>query len=118
MIGFQEYLINKGYEAKRASFNSKKELIYITSKECFIEENAFSTMISGGLTIEYRKGDLGISWGLGEYGKPPTLLYPRPKFTGNIKEITEQECTVRQLLKYTNDEIYEAIFNQNILLKI
>lgn len=84
----------------------------------FVENNIndYSTMIEGGLHIIYIKDDVKIWWGLNEFGKPPTLCYPRPRVI-----LRKENCSFSQmhdnvmnkcLLKELNEDIFKAMFDE------
>lgn len=113
---FREYLVSKGFEPFRKVF-IKNKLTILTSKECFMTDDTFSSMIEGGLCIFYIKDDLEIVYGLGEVGKPPMLLSPVPKSHNTFTHLSEQDITERAMKKYNNDDIYRSMF-EGILLHI
>lgn len=67
---FQEYLKSIGYTPFRYEIVNG-EFIEIPTKN----EGFFSTM--GAVNIVYKRGDSRITYGLNEYGFPPTIIYPQ-----------------------------------------
>jgi hypothetical protein len=89
----------------------------------------FNCMQNGGITVYFVKDldfDKGIRFGLNEFKKPPMLSYPRPKI--KIKQIVDGEEEVQDecfddsmslvLSRYSPEEIYEAMFNNNKCFEI
>jgi hypothetical protein len=76
-------------------------------------EGEFSTM--GNLYNYYKKGDVKIAWGLGAYGKPPTLLKPIP-YARIPLELTEYEKSVGA--KYSAGWLDDDDFTNRILQSI
>lgn len=82
--------------------------------------NDFSTMQNGGIDIRYIKGDREIIYGLNEAGRPPTLIYPRPKIIliknidGRKRVYTDVfDDTMNICLKKEDPQvIYEAMFDK------
>lgn len=72
-MSFQDYLLSIGYTPFRVlSKDGKKG--YVPAMN-----NHFSTYEHGFLDIRYIRLGKEICFGLHENGKPPTLIYPRPK---------------------------------------
>ena len=113
-MNFQEYLISKGFKDFR-NVCTKNGFELVSHSVAGISYNSFSTMVSGGLTIEYVKDNIQITWGLEDVGKPPTLLYPLIKNNNTNPLISKQDIHSRLLKKYSNDEIFEAMFGDKIL---
>ena len=93
---FTEYIKTQGYE-----------LIPRKGKE-----DDFSTM--GVLSSSYKKGDVVITWGLHEYGKPPSLCSPRPytqvKVSDNVYHQYNDHATTERIMKsVSNEELLEMI---------
>lgn len=90
----------------------------------YIENNIndFSTMQEGGIDIRYIKDGIEIVWGLHEFKKPPTLIYPRPNVSIKTKlpndrthcEYGGDDAMNLCLKKELPEKIYEAMFNKNI----
>lgn len=92
--------------------------------------NDFSTTVPGGIHIIYVKDDVSVIWGLSEYGKPPTLVYPRPNIKNKHVDNSpakfciggvffNQDDDINKILsKYRNEEIYNAMFDKTILLEL
>lgn len=84
--------------------------------------NDYSTMQGGGIDIRYIKDNIEIIWGLHEFKKPPTLIYPRPRiilinkngFT--LNEINDDAMNIC-LKKESNEDIYKAMFDNSIVFK-
>jgi hypothetical protein len=81
----------------------------------------FSTMRTGGITTYWVKDKdfkNSIIWGMNEFGKPPTLISPRPKIKlRKEKRILSQNYDDVMnvcLQKEDHEKIFEAIFDSNI----
>lgn len=78
----------------------------------------FNTMEKGRMYNVFEKeGCEKILWGLSEYRKPPTLVYPRPKmekytsiefYTPVSYDDLMNEC----LNKFSHKDIYDGIINE------
>ena len=71
-----DILRENGFKPYRKLFNTKTKEFYLIPEYEYMG-SGFSTMINGGLDIRYIKGKQEVIWGLREYGKPPTLVWPR-----------------------------------------
>jgi len=74
----------------------------------------YSSMRKDGLDSRYKKGDLVFIWGLNEFGKPPTLIHPRPKIISMVKDkvgyFEYLDDVMNECLKvFPHEEIYEGI---------
>lgn len=108
MIGFEEFILNKGYT--KMVYDYKLNKLRIPGKYEII-----STY--GPLEFVYvKEGFKHITYGLLEAGKPPVWVNPKP-----ISLCTEEELNFgwigndtlnRIYQRHTNDEIYESI-NKN-----
>ena len=100
MTSFEKHLIDKGF--KRFTLNTKT----------FKLEYANGYLLSSMVNLDYRylKGNIMIIFGLSEKNKPPTLIYPRP-----IRDNYSDDMMNRVLMKYSNNEILNAILNKKIL---
>ena len=99
----------------------------------------YSTMRVNGICSIYEDNQgRQIIWGLHEYKKPPTLIYPRPNilkyimlsehpYISNIKfENDKRICigqqyddVVNQALKEIDNELlFEAMFDKSIIIKL
>jgi hypothetical protein len=145
-------LIEKGYEPWRYSCvyptqnaDAKNQNSYILKNKgkynvVFIEGNEtegifyfkpiqpyydFSTMRTGGVTTYWVKDKdfkNSIIWGMNEFGKPPTLISPRPKIKYHTEKndrriiLSEQfDNAMNICLQKENHEIvFEAMFDSNI----
>ncbi len=105
---FVEYIKTQGYE-----------LIPRKGKE-----DDFSTM--GVLSSSYKKGDIVITWGLHEYGKPPSLCSPRPYTQIVTKQNGLYHCqqfddhaTVERIMKsLSNEELLKRIENKQLKIEL
>lgn len=85
----------------------------------FVEDSTLST-----ITLEDRKGE--IIFGLNEFKKPPTLIYPRPRI--EVKRIKDGKIIVEG--EYLDDsmnivlscipyeEVFKAMYDDTIVLKV
>lgn len=134
MIAFERYLIEKGYlmfvlNTKTWKFEEPKyfELStmgnldhrYFHSSEVDILKK-----INSGLTISELTDDEQrkvIIVGLRESEKPATLIYPRPNiqvFKGDELFDNQYDNAMSVIHEeFTNDEIFEAMYDENKILK-
>lgn len=117
MTNFEQCLINKGY--KRYRYNVK-------TKEY---EIAKSYLLSSLGTLEYHYiNDSGkhIIFGLSELNKPPTLISPRPNIKvyktingidGVLTNHSDDAMNI-VLMNTDYDDIYKAMFDSNLVIKI
>ena len=115
---FENYLKSVGYEKQAYNFELKKW--EVTSK------SEFSTMgITGYRYVNHKEG-VAMYYGLQEKNKPPTLIAPRPKMilkqVINGAEVTKNELSDDTMNaafnNFTNEQIYNAIFDENTTLII
>ena len=67
--------------------------------------------------IHYVKGNKRIIFGLSEKGKPPTLIYPRPRLKEYIQYSSYGDDAMNRVLaSVSHDDLHEALFDQEILL--
>lgn len=82
--------------------------------------NDYSTMQEGGISVTYTKGNREITYGLHEFGKPPTLIFPRPKIKVVINGKEFDECSDDAMNICLREEkaenIYEAMFDTSKIL--
>ena len=109
-MGFQEYLISLGYKPKRCLVKNNG-VEFVDSSYFGLSDTSISTILPGGLEIVYIKENSKIFWGIEERGLPPTLLYPRLIIKNNIGQFTRQQQQQQALIKYSNEQIYNAIIN-------
>jgi hypothetical protein len=88
------YLIEKGYKPFRWSRNR------LTPCDRPIE---FSSVTVGGVDVRLIKGNSVFIYGLHEKGKPPTLIYPRPKGIYLDDEMN------RFLSENTDEEVFKKL---------
>lgn len=92
--------------------------------------NDFSTSVRGGNEVIYINDDISITWGLSEYSKPPTLIFPRPNTQNTLNKSQDFKFMVggcffnsddemnKVLSKYDNEKIFEAMFDRSIILEV
>ncbi len=105
-MGFEEYLINKGYTKMVYNFKTEK----LTSL-------VGSSILSSMGTLEYiyvKQGYKNIIYGLNEAYKPPVLIYPKPMslinlYRKNVHAGVRDDDVHNVFNKHTLDEIYESI---------
>jgi len=141
MTKFEQMLLDKGYikhilNCKTMKFEMAKGHTISTMVNLDhryfhnTDTNILQKIASGKSVLEEdftwfdRKGE--ICFGLHEAGKPPTLIGPRPRI--EIKRIKEGEYVVENeqlddsmnvVLKYiSHEEIFEAMYNKSIVIKI
>ena len=91
----------------------------LNSIPVFVENDNLST-----ITLEDRKGE--IIFGLNEFKKPPTLIYPRPRI--EIKRIKNKKIVIEReylddsmnivLNCISHEEIFKAMYDNTMVLKI
>ena len=115
-MGIEEYIIKQGYKPFR-QVDGK----LIPEEESGI--SSYSTMVKGGIQKIYTKeGSPNIYYGLSEYGKPPTLIEPRPCIELKMLEegkyyiMNEQsdDAVNRCLREEPVEEVYKAMFDRSI----
>lgn len=114
MTSFEQMLLNKGYlKYSNNSTTKKLEL-----------DNSDSLSTMGILEYTYMHPASGrkVVFGLSEKGKPPTLIYPRPRIylfrDGGIITEVRDNAVIVALQKFGDEYIYEAMFNKTIKLFI
>jgi hypothetical protein len=85
------------------------------------KEDDFSTMRV--LWSHYKKGDMIITWGLSEYGKPPLLVSPRPFIVVKVSENNylqdNSHATTERILKQiSNEELLTRIENNKLRFEL
>lgn len=134
MTTFEQYLIDKGYVRykisnhsyvipKYHSFSTMGDLSYI-----YFPKEVAEKIMPGNIIAEMDREEWGkqVSFGLHEKGKPPTLIYPRPRI--NLRVIHNDRVFIldeqfddimnRALDEFTMDEIYAAMLDKEILLRL
>lgn len=106
---------------------SEKSVFYYPHGS-ILKINDFSSMVVGGTDIRFIKDkdfENQIIWGLNEHGKPPTLIYPRPKIkikkhievmgiTHIVYEDESRDDSMNLCLsKENHHEILENLFDKN-----
>lgn len=76
------------------------------------KEDDFSTMRV--LTSSYKKGNIIITWGISEHGKPPTLVSPRPCIQIKVSENEfyqhDDDATTERIMNLvSNEELLKMI---------
>ena len=115
MTGFELFLISKGYHRYRYNFDTQR-LDYVPNG------HTISTM--SNLDYRYIHADnpsVQIVYGLHEVGKPPTLIYPRPRILVKREDRTYNELyddSMNLALQNESfDDILNAIFDRSILFE-
>ena len=121
MTQFEQMLIDKGY------------IKYIFNCKTMKYEIAKGHVISTMQNLDYRyfhKSDINkqneICFGLNEYGKPATLISPRPRIkvkrTVNGKQSIQNELfddSMNIVLKnYSNEYIFNAMYDKSIIIEV
>ncbi len=99
MTPFENYLISIGYKRCRQMGSPKRGYHFEDSPEGY----SFSKMEPGRLSYFYIKGENVIEFGLHEYQKPPTLIWPKPKGCFMDDDMN------RMLKEKTPEEIYKLL---------
>lgn len=104
-VGFEEYLLNKGYT--KMIYNTKTSKLEPCGKY-----DILSTM--GNLDFRYvKEGYKTISYGLYEANKPPVWFYPKPISLVAEDELQQiwigNDILNRVYQNNTNEDIYESI---------
>lgn len=99
MYGFDEYIVSQGYKPQPDQFGRKGE---------------YSTL--GVVSREFKKDNLSIIYGLGEYGLPPMIIYPKvPIYAmelfkdsneSRLLYLSEQSVFTLRLLKHLGNKKY------------
>ena len=121
---------NDSAKQQYKSILERSDLIYDDSGAFYYPHekiNDFTSMVVGGGDIRFVKDkdfDNEIIWGLSEVGKPPTLIYPRPRIRitrkvdikGNIAIKLEDEFFDSSmnicLAKENHEDILTAMYNK------
>lgn len=141
MTQFEKYLTEKGWikftlNARTGKYSQTNEhnissmgnldhrYIHSTDTVLLQKIEQGKSVHDGGITFNDRKRE--ICFGLSEYGKPPTLTYPRPRIEvkriKNGVEVVENQQyddsmnIVLQSVPF--DEILQAMFNRESIIKI
>lgn len=115
MTGFELFLISKGYLKYKYNFKEQKlELVH--------NEHIISTMSNLGYTYVHPDNPKRkISYGLNEVGKPPTIIYPRPKILVTRDGMTYDEhyddSMNLALIKESFEDILNGILDKSILFQ-
>lgn len=129
MTAFENFLISKGYIRfkiehnplryeipKYHTFSTMGDLDY----RYFHKDDPIIEKIKKKIPISFedRKGE--IIYGLNEYKKPPTLVYPRPIIMQNgwVTTPTSDDDMNKALQQFSFDEIFEAMYDSTITLKL
>jgi hypothetical protein len=109
-MDFCSYLESIGFKPFR---NINNKYVPCTS------DMSFSTMQSGMLYVYYLRNEDTFLWGLNEFGKPPTLISPRPTILLHTQDdrilSPVSDDYMNRLLQTTEPkELYESIFNGTI----
>jgi len=139
MQGLIDYLLSIGYKSfildcKTMKYKEKGNTPLSTmvnlDYRLFHKNDPIISKIRQGCTIsneikkEDRSGEIII--GLSEVGKPPTLIYPRPKImvlrseNGLNKTYNEQGDNEMNIVlqKFTLKEVFNSMYNTDVILKI
>ena len=115
MTGFELFLISKGYLKYQYDFKTQ-QLILVNNEH----------IISTTSNLDYRyvhpsNPSVQIVYGLHEVGKPPTLIYPRPRILvkreGRTYNELYDDSMNLALQNESFDDILNAIFNRSILFE-
>ena len=117
MTKFEEQLIDKGYLTHTFNCSTNK---YERGRK------AISTMTNLDNRYINKDTEKEICFGLNEFGKPPTLISPRPRI--EIKRLVDgciiiedefRDDSMNIILREKSfKEIYEAMYDKSIILKI
>lgn len=73
----------------------------------------FSSMVEGGIaTIWMKEGFPNIVWGLSEYGKPPTLISPKPLVLIDGCWRLDDDAINHCLSKEAHEELFKNIIDK------
>jgi hypothetical protein len=133
MTNFEEFLINKGYKkyvVKRhlGKIILKKPKKHIISTMVNLDHRYYLEEVEGEDIHQLRNQIQPIIFGLHERNKPPTLIYPRPnvrmnvtfnKQTFNVVTSIYGDDSMNKIFKnFSNEKIFEGMFNKNIIFEI
>lgn len=111
MTNFEQYLLDEG--CSKHIYNTKKMCL----EKCDNNNHTISTMVN--LDYRYLKGDDIFTFGLSEYGKPPTLIHPRPRMkiirNGEVSFEKNDDNMNFVLQKISPKEIIDAIKNETLI---
>ena len=138
MASFEAYLLGRGYIKHVLKCGTMKyelagshtlsslnnlDYRYIHKDDKILNKIAKGLSLMDGITLKDR--EKVIIFGLREYNKPPTLIYPRPRIEVT-KMIDGENRTVDNsyddsmnlvLLKEEPDKIFEALYNREIVFE-
>lgn len=98
-----EILLDNGYLPHRKNYDPiSREFTYIA---CTFK-NDYSTFSSGKLDYRFLKDGKEVVYGLHEFRKPPTLIYPRKFVISEYSFPTDDEVN-----RYLADTPHEEVFN-------
>ena len=108
MTAFEQYLIKQGFE----------RMVFKDGMYHHAEGYLLSSL--GNLDYRYIKDGKEICFGLHEKNKPSTLIYPRPFIKSSDPDIYSfsDDAMNRVLMKYSPEQVLNAIFDRSITLYI
>lgn len=116
MGSFEKMLLDKGWVMCRYGYSKGEGYELIPTYEHHI-----SSVDNIMMSYVHKDYDIVINWGLGEAYKPPTLLSPRPAIICYVEKVGDKYALKDQynddvmnkaLLKFGDEEIYNAIINK------
>jgi hypothetical protein len=137
MTRFENFLIDKGYimyvlDCKEMKYKKAKQHIistmvnldhrYIHNSDTILLDkiNKGKSVMDDDFTWDDRRNE--ICFGLREYGKPPTLISPRPRIRIKTKDkiLTEQDDDAMNIvfLKIDYEDIFKAMYDKSIIFDL
>lgn len=137
MTLFEKALINKGYirfvyDKKTDSYKQVQEFIISSMVNLnhiyFHESDPIIEKIKSGVKLAQmsdKDREKQIIFGLNEYGKPATLIYPRPRIEisrliNGCRYVLKEEHDDNMnyvLMNYSFEEIFTALYDKSIIFK-
>lgn len=124
--GYQKYILNcKTMKYERTDTHTVSTLSNLDHRYFHVSDLPANQNIHEGKPVTEwgegeRKGE--IVFGLSEFGKPPTLISPRPKIRINRDGVTLNQTMDDVmnivLMNFTPERIYDAMYSPNIILTL
>lgn len=108
-MGFEEYLISKGFE----------KMVYDHDLKKLRPVGKYDIISTSNIHFRYVKDGLDFAWGLSEVGKPPILCFPKPynlmlKCNGGKPFYDNDDLMNRVFQNHTNEEIFNDCIKSNL----
>lgn len=129
-MGYIKFILNtKTFKYEKPKNHNISTMVnidhrYFHHSDKIIEKIEQGLTVKNGITWDDRKGE--IAFGLHEYGKPSTLITPRPSI--EVKRIKNDMIVIENenyddsmniiLKDVSNVDIFKAMYDKSIVLKI